>query len=73
MAATALSGWLLTTDALWGSESLQHLHSAFAYGVVALVVVHLGGVAQASLRHHENLVQAMLVGTKRPAEPGDVA
>ena len=73
MAATAFTGWLLTTDAFWGSETLQHVHSALADGLLALVVLHLGGVALASLRHHENLVRAMVVGVKRPAEPGDVA
>ena len=73
MAATAVSGWLLTTDAFWGSTIMQHVHSALAHGVLALVVVHLVGVAIASLRHHENLVRAMVVGVKRAAGPGDVA
>jgi cytochrome b len=72
MAATAFSGWLMTTDAFWGSEALQRVHSALAHGVLALVVVHLAGVALASRRHRENLVRAMLVGMKRPAGPGDV-
>ncbi len=73
MAATAVSGWLLTTDAFWGSTVMQHGHSLLAHGVLALVVVHLVGVVLASLRHRENLVRAMIVGVKRPSEPGDVA
>ena len=73
MIATAVSGWLLTTDAFWGSTVMQHGHSALAHGVLALVVLHLAGVGLASLRHHENLIRAMVVGVKRPAEPGDVA
>jgi cytochrome b len=73
MAATAVSGWLLTTDAFWGSTILQHVHSALAHGVLVLVVVHLAGVALASLRHHENLARAMVVGAKRAAGPGDIA
>jgi len=73
MAATAVSGWLMTTDAFWGSTVLQHVHSALAHGVLALVVLHVGGVALASLRHRENLARAMVVGVKRAAGPGDVA
>ncbi len=73
MAATAVTGWLLTTDVFWGSTVMQRGHSLLAHGVLALVVVHLVGVALASLRHHENLVRAMIFGAKRPSEPGDVA
>ncbi len=73
MAATAVTGWLMTTDAFWGSTFMQHGHSLLAHGVLALVVLHLAGVSLASLRHHENLVQAMIIGVKRRAEPGDVA
>ena len=72
IAGTVVSGWLLTTDAFWGSAVLQHVHSLLAHGVFALVVVHLAGVALASLRHHENLARAMVVGVKRAAGPGDV-
>jgi hypothetical protein len=73
IAATGATGWLMTTDAFCGSETTQAVHSVLADGVLALVGVHLGGVALASLRHRENLVRAMVVGVKRPAKPGDVA
>ena len=73
MAATAVSGWLLTTDAFWGWTVMQHAHSLLAHGVLALVVLHVIGVAIASLRHRENLARAMVVGVKRAAGPGDVA
>jgi cytochrome b len=72
IAGTAGTGWLLTTDAFWGSETMQAVHSALADGLLALVGVHLGGVALASLRHRENLVRAMVVGLKRRAERDDI-
>jgi cytochrome b len=73
LAATAASGWLLTTDAFWGSPGMQQLHALLADGLLALVLAHLAGVALASLRHRENLVRAMLTGLKRAAGPDDVA
>ncbi len=73
LAATSATGWMLTTDAFWGSIALQRLHSILAHGVLLLVFLHLGGVALASVRHDENLVRAMVLGVKRQAGPGDVA
>jgi len=72
MGATAGTGWLLTTDAFWGSTAMQVLHAAAAYGVLILVCAHLGGVALASLRHRENLPRAMVFGDKRAPQAGDV-
>jgi len=70
--ATAFTGWLLTTDALWGVSWAQHLHGLVADGLLALVGLHVAGVALASFRHRENLVAAMLTGIKRSPEPGDI-
>ena len=72
MTATVATGWLMTTDAFWGSTAVQLLHSALAHALLALVLVHFGGVVLASLRYRENLVRAMLVSDKRAPEPGDV-
>src|SRR5579862_4099474 len=71
--AAAFTGWMLTTDALWGVLWAQRLHSLVAHGVLLLVLGHLAGVALASFRHRENLVRAMIVGHKRAPESGDVA
>jgi cytochrome b len=73
MAATAASGWLLTTDALWGSSEAELVHTILAHGLLLLVLAHLMGVALASVRHRENLVRAMVAGVKRAPQPGDVA
>jgi cytochrome b len=73
VAATAASGYALTTDALWGSLDAQRLHSLIAHGLALLVLAHLVGVALASLHHRENLVRAMIFGDKRAPAPDDVA
>jgi cytochrome b len=71
--ATATTGYLMTTDAYYGDEFMQGLHSICAYGTVALILIHVGGVILASVRHKENLVVAMFSGEKRAAEHDDVA
>ena len=73
MAATAFTGYLLTTDAFWGVSWMQHLHDWSAHGLILLVGLHLAGVALASFRHRENLVRAMIVGRKRAAGGKDIA
>lgn len=72
MGSTAVTGYLLTTDAFWGDPAMQHLHNWSAHGLLILVGLHLAGVALASVRHRENLVHAMIVGRKRAAEAEDI-
>jgi cytochrome b len=59
------TGWLYTTDAYWGVEWVEDLHEACSNALIALVVLHVSGVAFTSLRQRENLVAAMVHGRKR--------
>jgi cytochrome b len=70
--ALALSGWLYTTDLLWGDETVEWVHRALAWSIVALAALHVGGVAFTSIRQRENLIAAMFDGRKRNARDGDI-
>ncbi len=60
----SVTGMMLTTDAFWGSHWLKEAHEAGAYAMVGLVMLHLAGVALASVEYGENLVRAMFTGKK---------
>ena len=72
LTGVCISGWLLTTDAFWGSEAMEAIHETLANLALILVVLHMAGVVVASLRHHENLVRSIITGRKRAGEPADV-
>ena len=68
VAGTAMTGWLQTTDAFWGSSVMEEIHETLASLILVLVAAHLAGVALASMRHDENLARSMVDGRKRPLE-----
>jgi cytochrome b len=72
LASVAVTGWMMTTDAYWGVDWVEHVHEALASVMLALVGIHVLGVGVASLRHRENLVAAMISGRKRSPGAADI-
>jgi Prokaryotic cytochrome b561 len=48
LAATCVTGYMMTTDAYWGAEWVEDVHAVFANLTVGLVVLHVLGVLVAS-------------------------
>ncbi len=69
LTAVSVSGVLLTTDAFWGSDAMEMVHSVLADLAVACIAVHVAGVLFTSASTGENLVRSMMTGRKRA--PGD--
>jgi cytochrome b len=62
---TAITGYMMTTDAYWGAKWVEEVHETLANLTMGLVVAHVLGVLVASFEHRENLVKAMITGRKR--------
>ena len=59
---TGAAGWLTYQEI--GGELFEELHEGLASTMLAVVVVHLVGVAVGSLVHRENLPRTMITGRK---------
>lgn len=59
---SGVSGVLLFQDI--GGEAMEELHEALSFGMLAVVAVHVAGVMVSSVMHRENLLRAMVTGTK---------
>lgn len=72
LASVTLTGWIATTDEFWGYAWPVRLHVACAWTLVLLVVLHVSGVLITSRQHSEDLVAAMVTGSKDRPQPGDI-
>lgn len=72
VAGLAATGWLYSTDEFWGDRTVERIHIDFAWAIVALAALHVAGVIVTGLVQRENLVAAMLHGSKRDPAEGDV-
>ena len=55
---------LFITGIGYGGESLEELHEVLAWALLAVIVMHLMGLAWHTLRHRENISLAMVTGKK---------
>ncbi|MBU0622717.1 MAG: cytochrome b/b6 domain-containing protein [Gammaproteobacteria bacterium] len=61
-AGSGVSGVLLFQDI--GGDAMEELHEVLSFGMLAVVAVHVAGVVVSSILHRENLLRAMITGTK---------
>lgn len=60
-----VTGFVMTTDAFWGNELVETLHTGTVDLTLIAIAVHVGANAYESLRHRENMFKAMVTGRKR--------
>ncbi len=61
-----VTGHLMTTDAFWGNDLVETLHTGTVDVTLIAILVHVGANLYESLRHRENMFKAMFTGRKRP-------
>jgi cytochrome b len=57
----------------YGGEALEEVHETFAWGLLAVIVLHLAGLAWHTIRHRENISLAMVTGKKEGKEEDAIA
>ena len=71
LAIIALVAGTVTTGAIVAKGGEEDLHEAIAYGLLVLVGVHVLAVVVMSIVNRENLVRAMVMGSKRASPHPD--
>jgi cytochrome b len=61
--SSGVTGVMLFQDI--GGDALEELHEFTSNAMLAVVLIHIAGVAVSSLLHRENLVRSMITGFKR--------
>jgi cytochrome b len=64
LAAIAISGYLMTTNAFWGVEWVEEVHEAAVSWAEISIVAHIAAVIFESRRTGVNLPRAMVTGYK---------
>lgn len=65
LAGISATGFMMTTDALWGAQWVEELHEGLVNMMLILIALHVAGVLLSSFSHGENLIRAMFTGWKR--------
>ena len=63
-----LTGFVAGTDAFFGEDWPVDAHVAISYTLQAMVLVHFAGVILMSYLQKQNLISAMITGSKSPPE-----
>ena len=70
VALVGITGWLQTTDRFFGVGWMEEVHEVLAYGVLAMVGLHVAAAVSESIHYRENLIVSMITGRKRALDDG---
>ena len=63
---------LFVSGSGWGGDALEEIHEIAAWAMLAVVSLHLAGLAWHTIRHRENIAASMIHGKKADL-PADAA